>query len=101
MTPRPGWEIRGPLSITQFKTEMMEMYEESLEARNESYDNNKRFEDSETGEDFVRFHRLYQEGDEIYFFKSSELSWAYLCGSEGYVLIRKNKIVAKIVTAIN
>ena len=101
MTPVSGWEIRGPLSIDRFKAEMMEMYEESLEARNEVYDNNKSFEDSEISKDIARFERQYQEGDEIYFFRSSERSWVFLCGSEGYIFIRKNQIMDKIVTAIN
>jgi len=98
VVPGRGWEIRGPLSINRFKAEMIEMYEESLKIRNEV---SGKFEDSETGEAFARFNGQYKEGDEIYFYKSDELSWMELCGREGYVLIRKNKMVDKLLTVMN
>ncbi len=42
-----------------------------------------------------------EEGDELYFYRSSVISWGDLMGREGYVIIRDNKVVAMIDTAIN
>jgi len=98
VVPGQGWEIRGPLSIERFKVEMIEMYNESSKIRNEVY---KKFEDSGLGEAFAQFKRQFKEGDEIYFYKSDERSWMDLRGREGYVLVRKNEIVDKLLTAMN
>lgn len=48
-----------------------------------------------------KFKKEYREGDELYFFSSDAISWAYLRGRAGYVLIRNNKIVTTAVTKMN
>jgi len=101
VVPGRGWEIRGPLSIDQFEKELIELYEEASTIRKKVYNLNEKFENSEIGTDFARFKSQYKKGDEIYFFKSDKRSWIDLCGEEGYVLIRKNKFVDRLVTAIN
>jgi hypothetical protein len=50
---------------------------------------------------FENFREKCEEGDELYFYRSDANSWGSLMGSEGYVLIRDNKVVAKIVTVLN
>jgi len=56
------------------------------------------FDDAPTLENF---REKCQEGDELYFYRSSALSWGALMGGEGYVIIRDNKVAAKVVTALN
>jgi hypothetical protein len=67
-TPGHSWEIEGPLSINELK---------------EKYKTDKRF-------DFIN---KYKDGDEIYFWRSNKQSWRDQRGREGYVLIRKNKLI--------
>lgn len=99
--PGRGWEIRGPLTFKQFEEERIKSYEELLEWRKKVHGIIETFEDSGMGKDCTRFNGKYREGDEIYFYKSDERSWNCLCGEEGYVLIRKNKIVDRILTRMN
>ncbi len=99
--PGPGWEIRGPLTLAEFKAELIESFEESSELKQKVYGITEKFEDSTLGKMFLRFENLSQKGDELYYFKSDERSWCDLCGEKGYVRIRKNKIADKVITIIN
>ena len=58
-------------------------------------------DDEAARDDWVRLRSNYREGDEFYFFRSDERSWAYLRGGEGYILIRGNEEVGRIVTSMN
>ena len=88
VVPGRGWELRGPLTIEQFKKESIKRYEEAADVLTKDDGTTIKFEDSRAGKTFRRFENLSQEGDEIYYFKSDECSWLYLCGEEGYVRIR-------------
>jgi hypothetical protein len=74
--PGPSWEIEGPLPIKDLK---------------EKY----------TSDEWIKFISKYKDGDEIYFWKSSIQSWNDSRGTEGYVLIRKNKLFDIIWTREN
>ena len=95
------FEIRGPLTVAQFEEELIELHEESSETRVKIYGPTERFADSETGRDCARIMGEYRGGDELYFFTSDMDSWINRRGGEGYVLIRKNKIVDGLVTRVN
>ena len=99
--PGPSWEIRGLLTPDQFEKEQIELYEKILQLRNKAYGSNEKFEDSELGKECVLFKNTYRKGDEIYYFRSDHQSWAHLRGRSGYVIIRDNKVLNKLVTIIN
>ncbi len=54
-----------------------------------------------TLEDWDRFKNQCQEGDEIYFFTSDLKTWQCLGGREGYAVMRKNGVIAILITALN
>jgi len=56
---------------------------------------------STTDNAWNKFKKEHKEGDELFFFSSDSMSWAYLRGRAGYILIRNNKIVNRIVTKMN
>ena len=58
-------------------------------------------DDSHDSPEWSNFKSQYKEGDEIYFFSSDRISWGYLRGREGYVLIRKNEVVDFVVTSMS
>jgi len=76
-----GFEVRGPLNVAQLEKEFGKSHEETA-AMN-------------------RLKNPYREGDEVYFFTSDVQSWSDRAGVEGYVLIRKDRIVDGIVTGMN
>jgi len=91
--PGPGWAIRGPLTITQVEHESLEKIRESPDVPQVpfGYQNNY----------WNKLKSQYKEGDEFYFFGSDPVSWAYFRGRLGYVLIRDNEFVDRIVTNIS
>jgi len=91
-----AFEIRGPLTVTQFEEERARSHAESAETRNRARDTDKAF----TG-NYTLFKGGYRDGDELYFFRSDRRSWGHLKGREGYVLIRKGEIADMIVTVVN
>lgn len=50
---------------------------------------------------WIRLKSSFEEGDELYFFRSDKESWSRLSGQEGYVLVRKDRIVSRFVTVMN
>jgi len=96
-----AFEIRGPLTIAQFEAELIRSYEELAKIRQSAHGATVAFEDSGTGKSCARLKGQYQDGDELYFFKSDRRSWRDLEGREGYVLIRRGKMADMMVTAIN
>jgi hypothetical protein len=50
---------------------------------------------------WIRLKSSFEEGDELYFFRSDKGSWSRLSGQEGYVLVRKDRIVSRFVTVMN
>ena len=42
-----------------------------------------------------------QPGDEIWSYRSPEITWRTLCGRAGMVLVRNGEIVAEVVTCVN
>ena len=90
----PGWlvEIKGPLTREQAG----KMYREQLVRRN-----SRGWLVEREREHWQPFRDSYQEGDEIYYFRSERSSWAWLDGCEGYVLIRRDQIIDHVVTLMN
>lgn len=78
--PGPNWKLIGPLEVSNEEYKLIEGYYEG----DENY-----------------FKNEYRDGDELYFFMSDDLSWAYLRGRKGYVLIRDNKVANWFITTIN
>ncbi len=91
--PGPGWAIRGPLTIAQIEKESLEKIREYSDVPQVpfGYENDK----------WNKLKSQYKKGDEFYFFGSDPVSWAYLRGELGYVLIRDNEVVGRIVTNIS
>jgi hypothetical protein len=91
----PGlkWEIRGPLMIEQVEQE--------------SLDNIKKYPDvpqvpfGYINDKWNALKSKYKDGDEFFYYLSDPLSWNYLRGESGYILIRQNKVVGKIVGIIS
>jgi hypothetical protein len=91
--PGPGWVIRGPLTIAHVEQESLEKVRKFPDVPQLpfGYQNDK----------WNKLKSQYKEGDELCFFGSDTVSWAYLRGTSGYVLIRHNEIVDLIVTTIS
>ncbi len=91
--PGPGWSIKGPLTIEQIEQESLEKIREYPDVPQVpfGYENDK----------WNKLKSQYKEGDEFYFFGSDPISWAYLRGRAGYVLIRDNEVIGSIVTLIS
>ena len=84
-------DIRGPLTIEKVEKESLDGLSENTQKVPFGL-NNKRW---------LEFKDKYQESDEIYFYVSDKTSWERLSGSQGYVLIRNDQVIAMIVTMTN
>jgi hypothetical protein len=93
--PGRGWQIRGPLMIAQVEEESLE------DVRKSERKDIPLVPFGFLGDEWLKLKSRYQEGDEFYFFRSDERSWADLCGHEGYVLIHGNEQIGQIVTSMN
>lgn len=93
--PGRGWETRGPLTVPQVEQESLE--ELSKSPRKDIPQVPFGF----LGERWTEIKNKFRDGDELYFYSSDRRSWLDLCGIRGYVLIRKDKIIDEIVTAMN
>ena len=90
-----GFEVRGPLTISQVEQESLE--ELSKSPRKDIPPGPFGFE----GHKWLQLKSKYVCGDELYFFTSDERSWSYLSGIKGYVLVRGNTFVDGIITGMN
>jgi hypothetical protein len=58
-----------------------------------------------TSERFIKdrddFYLKYKEGDIIYFYNSSKITWERSMGSQGYIIIRNDSLIAEITTMVN
>lgn len=95
------FEFRGPLTVAQVETELLEMYKEVLQGREDVPDLSVELVNADLGPDWREIKSAYRDGDALYFFTSDERSWAELRGERGYVLIRDNKVVGVLITDIN
>jgi hypothetical protein len=92
------YEFEGPLNIAQVEEKLIKSYNESSKRRREIYGVIEKFEDSDAGEAWAQIKSKYRDGDELYFYKGiAKPSWSRYAG---YVLIRENNVVAKIVTSM-
>ena len=96
-----GFEVRGPLTLTQFADELKESYAKWLELARQVGDQNAELVSSSVKSKCDRITLLTREGDELYFFTSDRRSWGELAGKDGYVLVRKDKIVDLIIRNSN
>ena len=103
VTAGPEYEFRGPLTIKQVEAEGLEGLGKGLVKFRTRLDefgvpqvpfgfNNNRW---------IALKREYRDGDELYFFTADEHGWASHSGREGYLLLRKDKIVRTIITVVN
>jgi len=93
--PGRGWEIRGPLTVAQVEQESLE------ELRKSQREDVPPVPFGFINDRWNELKSQYEEGDELYFFRSDKRSWLDLCGEQGYVLIRKNELLDLLVTVIN
>jgi hypothetical protein len=96
-----GFEVRGPLTVAELEKESSESYKAVAEIKRKVYGKVEEFDGSEMGRACAELKTVFKDGDELYFFTSEMQAWGELVGTEGYVLIRKNKIAHMIVTAVN
>jgi hypothetical protein len=87
--------------LTQFADELRAFYAELAESGKQVGDQNAESADSLVKRKCDRIRLLTREGDELYFFTSDRRSWGELAGKDGYVLVRKDKIVDSIIRDIN
>ena len=93
------YEFRGPLTIEQIEQERTPPWINVTEIKRRTDVPHLPFG---FGYDrWVEFKQEYGPGDELYFFTTQKRSWEYLMGSEGYLLLRKDKIVRTILARIN
>ena len=83
--PGPSWTFKGPLNLTKYFELLQKLREKEPSYRGPVFD----------------FVDKYKKGDEIFYYKSNQLSWNNLMGIEGYVIIRDNKICYDWITAVN
>jgi hypothetical protein len=83
-------EIRGPSTIAQVEKKWAES--EFKDVPSIPYGSNY---------GWSKFKSKYQEGDELYHFTSDKMSWGLLYGRSGYAIIRKYKLIAVTVYAMN
>lgn len=91
--PGPGWAIKGPLTIEQIEQESLEKIREYPDVPQVPF--------GYQNDTWNKLKNQYENGDEFYFFGSDPVSWAYLRGELGYVLIRDNEVAGRIVTNIS
>jgi hypothetical protein len=96
-----NFEIRGPVPLREFRETWIRGYQEWAERMRKTDRSAGTFEGSSQGRTCARLEAEYREGDELYFFRSEELSWNDLAGTEGYVLIRAGKVIVVIETKVN
>ena len=87
--------------MTQFADESRAFYAKLSELRKQVEDQGAESVDSLVKRMCDRIRLLSREGDELCFFTSDRRSWGELAGRDGYVLVRKDKIVDLIIRNIN
>lgn len=87
-------EIRGPLTVEDVEQELFRGPVDVTDVADSPLRQMFR-------QDWIQFRSNYENGDELYFFKTDTKSWRRLAGRKGYILIRQDKIVTRIVTAMN
>jgi hypothetical protein len=92
--PGPKWTIRGPLTIEQVE-------QETLDDEIKKYPDVPQVPFGFQNKEWKKLKSKYKDGDEFFFYWSDPVSWFYLRGESGYVLIRQNKVVDKIVCRIS
>jgi hypothetical protein len=93
--PGHGWQIRGPLTIAQVEQESLEHLQKSPRK------DVPLVPFGSLNKEWTELKNKYQNGDELYFYRSDQRSWRDLCGTQGYVLIRGNEEIGGIVTLMN
>ena len=65
-------------------------------------------EKSSTGKPFGNIHDEWlalkahiQEGDELWYWTTSEETWSTLCGRAGVALVREKKVIGSLITDMN
>ncbi len=88
---------KNPIKLELFKMDWEKKFDDYIEAVGEEV----------TAEDFIGFFGdtyddyVYREGDRFFYFCSSEESWDWLCGYEGFLIVRDGKILQAITTSWN
>jgi hypothetical protein len=97
---RYQFQVKGPFSMAQVEKQLFGGHRKSPEQEDDAHGSSER---PHAGSDnrWRRIESNYKAGDELYFFKSDEDSWAQLEGIEGIVLVRKDHIVAYVLTKLN
>jgi hypothetical protein len=96
-----SFEVRGPVAVMEFREVWVKGYDEWAGRMRKHNRSPGTFEDSSQGREYARLAGQYREGDELYFFRSEARSWSDLSGTEGYVLIREDRIVDTVITGEN
>jgi hypothetical protein len=94
------YEFRGPLTVEEIEQETLQALAEEaaqIKGRRDVPQMPFGFANSM----WIDFTKEYRRGDELYFFTTVERSWAAQMGSEGYLLLRKDKVVRTIITVLN
>lgn len=87
------YEVRGPLTIVQVE---VEVFGRPLN----SGDMAGLLASDSFAKVWNEFTNSYEAGDEFYLVQSDKRSWAKLAGSRGYVRMRKNTVVSRVVTGM-
>jgi hypothetical protein len=87
--------------LAEFEKERRLDYQATSAAKQRVYGPTKDSVDSRVARECDRIRLLSKAGDELYFFTSEERSWGDLAGMDGYVLVRRRKIVDLMIRRIN
>lgn len=92
----PGYDysFRGPLTISQIEQEALDAVRKMIEAGQDV----PAVPFGRMNDKWVAFKEEYMPGDELYFFITDKRSWEMVAGREGYLLLRRNKIVQILLT---
>jgi len=100
LEPRRAYRIRGPLPIAQVEEELFGK-QEGLPEEEKMRVVTRGLQSIYFGQAWDKFSGDYRDGDEVYFFTSDRCSWARLHGKQGYVAVRKDRIITCLITKMN
>jgi len=92
--------VRGPLTLEQVESELAASYERRMEdAPNMRYV--PKYEDSFGAKLWAQFKSRYEEGGVFYFFRTKAPKRRVVkSGQDGYVLVRRDQVIAYYVTSM-
>jgi len=93
-----GVQIKGPLTLKQVEEESIKEIEQD---RKDLRPDIPLVPYGFINDKWNELKGKYENGDELYYFKSDPMSWSGLYGREGHVLIRETRVIAMIFLSVS